>query len=140
MKKQCLFFFLALPLSTYADINNYWECYAQDAQKLEWVAQGNYERNALTEALDACKKQSSSPTSCQVSKETCELFVNGLTTRPMWRCTALDQLSKVWRSGIYRKRDEAAIAAKAHCKKHSAMSDSCYINLMMCKNLNELVN
>lgn len=120
------------------DINNYWECRAYDSTDKEWVAQGTYDRVAINEAFSACKKQSSSPGTCQAPKEKCEVFINGRTTRPMWRCTSLDQLSKAWRSGIYSQRNDAALAAKAYCHQHSAMPDTCYINLLMCKNLNEL--
>ena len=134
-----LFFFMSISASAdgIIDPNNYWECRARDSADTEWVAKGSYERVATNDAFDACKKQSPSPTTCKSSKENCEVFINGMTTRPMWRCTSLDQLSKVWRSNIYSRRDDAALGAKAYCHQHSAMPDTCYINLMMCKNINE---
>lgn len=119
------------------DMNNYWECHAYDSTQKEWTAQGTYDRVAVNKAFSACKKQSTAPNTCQAPKETCEVFINGKTTRPMWRCASLDQLSKVWRSGIYSQRNDAALAAKAYCHQHSAMPDTCYINLLMCRNLNE---
>ena len=127
-------------LSTLAiadNTENNWECRVQDSTQTQWVGKGTYERSATNKALAACKKESKSPETCKAAKENCEVFVNGKSTRPMWRCTALDQFAKVWRSSIYPHRDDAALGAKAYCQENSGMPDSCYINLMMCKNLNE---
>lgn len=132
---SCFLIFIAIAPFAHAD--EIWECRAHDSVHLQWIAKSDYQRVALTKALNACKKQSAYPNQCKIEKEDCELFVNGFTTRPMWQCTALDQLSKVWRSSIYRQRDDAAIAAKSYCKHHSAIPDTCYINLLMCRNLNE---
>lgn len=117
--------------------DSYWQCSALDNQEKSWVVISSYERVASTRAFDACKKQSAAPLSCKTPKESCEYFVNGLTTRPMWRCMALDQMSKPWFSNIHSNRDEAAIESKDFCQRHSGMPESCYINLMTCKNLNE---
>jgi len=119
------------------EASDYWECHVSDSADKQWLAQGSYQRIATNKAFEACKKQSEYPNTCKAANEACEAFVNGISTRPMWRCTALDQLSKVWRSAIYTHRDDAALGAKAYCHQHSGMPDSCYINLMMCKNLNE---
>jgi hypothetical protein len=62
--------------------------------------------------------------------------MNGVSTRPMWRCTAFDQMVKSWPSNTYTHRDDAAIAAKAYCEQGSAFPDTCFINLMTCKNMN----
>lgn len=126
-----------LAVTSYANADEQWECRAHDSVNLQWVAKGDYQRIAATDALNACKKQSAYPNACKAEKEDCQLFVNGITTRPMWQCKALDQLSKVWPSTIYKHRDDAAIAAKSYCRHHSAMPDTCYINLLMCRNLNE---
>ncbi len=134
----CLFISITAAANPGIDTNNYWECRAHDSTDKEWIARGTYDRVTINDAFSACKKQSASPSTCHAPKEACEVFINGRTTRPMWRCTSLDQLSKVWRSGIYNQRNDAALAAKAHCHQHSAMPDTCYINLLMCKNLNEL--
>jgi len=117
--------------------DSYWQCIAQDSQEKRWVVQSPYERVATTRAFEACKKQSAAPIGCKTPKDSCEYFTNGLSTRPMWRCMALDQMSKPWYSSIHANRDDAAIESKEICKNHSAMPESCYINLMTCKNLNE---
>ncbi|CDZ78409.1 hypothetical protein BN59_02719 [Legionella massiliensis] len=115
---------------------NFWRCSTSDAEQKEWTVDSSYEISAINKSYDDCKKLSNVPTSCKSSKEACEMFLNGLTTRPMWRCTALDQMAKVWASNIYKHRDDAAIAAKAFCQQGSSFPDTCYINLMTCKNLN----
>jgi hypothetical protein len=115
---------------------NYWRCTTSDAANKEWNADSTYEISAINKSFDDCKKQSGNPSTCKASKETCEMFLNGASTRPMWRCTALDQMAKLWPSNIYSHRDDAAIAAKAYCQQGSSFPDTCYINLMTCKNLN----
>ena len=124
----------AHPLAGTADS---WTCHAEDSTNKQWAGAGSFERVATNKAIEDCKKQSEFPATCKTSKESCEAFINGATTRPMWRCTALDQFSKVWRSAIYTHRDDAALGAKDYCKENSSMPDTCYINLMMCHNLNE---
>ena len=135
MRSMCILVFLAIAPCVSAD--EQWECRSHDSVNLQWLAKSDYQRVATTVALDACKKKSAFPSACKTEIEDCELFINGVTTRPMWRCTALDQLSKVWRSTIYKHRDDAAMAAKSYCHHHSGMPDTCYINLLMCHNLNE---
>lgn len=130
------FLFLIFIRPCWAD-DSYWQCAAQDNQHKQWVVKSPYERVATTRAFEACKKQSVSPLSCKISQERCDYYSNGLSTRPMWRFLALDQMSKLWYSNIRAHRDDAALEAKAFCQKHSAMPESCYINLMTCKNLNE---
>jgi hypothetical protein len=115
---------------------NYWRCIAHDDENKEWIAKSSFELAAINKAYDACKKQSNIPSSCKTAKETCEVFMNGVSTRPMWRCTAFDQMAKSWPSNTYTHRDDAAIAAKAYCEQGSAFPDTCFINLMTCKNMN----
>ena len=117
-------------------MDNYWTCKAEDANHMQWSSEGGYERETSTLALDACKKQSSSPSTCFVTGNSCELFINRVTTRPMWRCVALDQLATPWHSGVHAHREDAAIAAKSYCHQHSTMPYTCYINMLMCKNYN----
>lgn len=116
--------------------SNYWYCSASDAEDKEWTVTSGYELAAINKAFDACKKESRMPATCKVAKENCEVFVNGLSTRPMWRCTALDQTAQPWRSNVYSQRDDAALAAKAYCQDESSLPDTCYINLITCRNLN----
>lgn len=121
---------------TISPTSNYWRCTAYDAEHKAWVVNSNYEITAVNQAFDACKKQSNLPKTCKSAKQTCEFFLNGYSTRPMWRCTALDQMAKTWPSNIYAHRDDAAIAAREYCQEKSGFPDTCYINLMTCKNLN----
>lgn len=107
-----------------------------DGANKSWAAKSDYQISAINQAYATCKKESTIPTSCQTSKEGCEFFIGGQTTKPMWRCTALDQMATPWMSNIYAQRDDAAIAAKAYCQDRSGFPDTCYINLMTCENLN----
>jgi len=117
-------------------ITDYWQCTSYDKQDQQWLAKSQYERTATNKALEACKKQSKEPESCKIAKEYCESIVNGISTRPMWQCIALDLMAKPWRSNFYTNRDDAALAAKAYCQQRSGIPDSCYINLLTCKNFN----
>lgn len=116
--------------------SNFWRCSAYDAENLEWVIESGYKLTAINKAFDDCKKQSKFPKSCKVAKDTCELFVNGITTRPMFQCTALDRLARRWLSSIYYHPDEAAFAAKAHCQQNSSLPETCYVYMLTCRNLN----
>ncbi|MDP3560302.1 MAG: hypothetical protein Q8R79_08160 [Legionellaceae bacterium] len=126
------------PLAIAEDIpsGSYWECSAEDANQKMWTLQASHQRLALNNAMEACKKESTKPGTCRAPQEQCEPFLNGKNIGPMWQCTALDLDAKPWISNPYRHRDDAAIASKAYCHDHSAFPDSCYINLLTCKNIN----
>lgn len=129
---------LLLPFSLlWANPSKFWQCTASDAQDKQWVINSQYERQATNEAYAACKKESQVPKTCTVAHEACEAFVHGVSTKPLWKCTALDRFAKPWVSIAYRNRDDAAIAAKAYCEEQSQAPDSCYINLLTCKNSRE---
>ena len=115
---------------------DYWQCTTSDADDQQWIAKNTYERAAANIAYSSCKKQSRLPATCKASKETCEHIVNGLTDKPMWQCTAIDQFAKPWISNIYLQRYDAALAAKAYCQENSKNPGSCYINLLTCVNKN----
>ncbi len=59
-----------------------------------------------------------------------------MSTTPMWICTALDFTAEPWQSNLYPHRDDAALAAKDYCKQNSNVPDTCYINMVTCRNLN----
>jgi hypothetical protein len=120
------------------DSSNYWQCSAVDRYQQEWTIESSYERVAINKALQTCKAQSQVPESCQVAKEYCEAFVHGVSAKPMWKCTALDDRAKPWVSNIYSNQDDAAIAALAYCKEKSASPMSCYINMVTCRNINKV--
>ena len=134
------------PLLAYTDIghvNNYWQCNASDREKKQWIGRGAYSRVASSKAFEACKKESHAPTSCISSEGVCEYYVHGVSTsvygmneHAQWQCVALDQMAKSWESNINSNRDDAALEAKAFCHEHSSVPDSCYINLLTCKNIN----
>lgn len=115
-----------------------WQCISTDSDYNEWKGEGSYQRNALNSAYDLCKKQSKNPVSCKVSSENCDSFIGSVSTSPLWQCSALDKMAMVWKSEMYRKADDAALAAKAFCQERSALPETCYINLLFCKNLNPL--
>lgn len=134
--KLPLILLLLIPTGMQAASN--YECSASDSTEKQWVAASPYKRLAINKAYDACKKESTVPSTCKTSREACEDFNDlGVSLEPQWQCTALDILAKPWVSNSYPKRDDAAIAAKAYCQERSADPDSCYINLLTCKNLND---
>jgi len=115
---------------------NYWQCSTIDSENKSWTEQGAYELTATNRAFAKCKKESNYPTTCKTSKNNCEQYINGITTRPMWQCIALDQNAKRWPSNYYYQRDDAAIAAKAYCQDKSSLPETCYVNLITCRNMN----
>ncbi len=121
--------------SLWAD--NDWQCTASDSENKQWVERSLYERSATSKAFDACKKQSHVPASCKADLGVCEGFEHGVSISPLWQCTALDQQAKTWVARSYANMDEAAIASKAYCVERSTDPDSCYINLLMCRNLRQ---
>ena len=125
-----------LSLANAINSNDYWQCTTTDREDKQWVAKSISQRAAANTAYDACKKQSRLPATCKAAKEACEHFINGITDKPMWQCTALDQRGKPWVSNLYSNQDDAAIAAKAYCQESSAMPGSCFINMLTCKNRN----
>lgn len=115
---------------------NYWQCTTADAESKTWIINGNYQVTAINESFAACKKESAHPESCKTSKNSCEHFVNGQSTSPMWHCVALDRASNIWPSNIYAVRDDAALAGLAYCKDNSDIPASCYMNMITCRNIN----
>ena len=122
--------------------NSYWQCTAHDKLKKECKGTNTYERVASSKAFEACKKESSIPMSCKTDKDYCYYFTEGTTNpkrdienRSMWHCSAIDQQAKYWVSNLYSNQDEAVLAAKSLCQKHSPIPDSCYVNLITCKKI-----
>lgn len=116
---------------------DYWRCAVIDNSTTQWTAQNSYRLTAINRAYDACKKQSQEPGSCKASKEGCEAYVNGFMVSPIWQCTGLDFDANVFQSNVYRKKYDAALAAKAYCRDNSDYPDSCYVRLIGCENLNK---
>lgn len=112
-----------------------WECVAKDDSHKQWVAHSNYQRNANIRALESCKKESNLPATCQTLDSDCDSLINGRSTRPLWRCVALDHLATPWYSHPSRDRTAAALSAKNICKEKSPLPESCYINMITCTNL-----
>jgi hypothetical protein len=117
--------------------DDYWLCVTQDKTTKEWGAKSPYQKVAINVSFDACKKESTIPATCKSSKTSCERFVQGMSTSPRWSCTALDLTAVAWPSNFYLQRIDAALAAKDFCKDNSTVPDSCYINLVTCRNINE---
>lgn len=134
-----LLLILFLPMLSFAspEDGNYWQCTTHDNANQEWTAQSTYQKMALNLAFDSCKKQSKNPATCKTSGADCEGYRNGLSTKPFWRCTALDKTATAWKSNYYSNRDDAALAAKAYCRSKSTLPESCYINFITCMNIND---
>jgi hypothetical protein len=125
---------IMLPMIAFA--SETFECTAVDATHHAWQGSDFYKKSAINQALSLCKKGSPSPKTCQVTAESCELFINGESTRPIYQCTALDSAGTPFVSQAYPKRDDAALGALGFCKNNSPMAESCYINMLTCQNLN----
>jgi hypothetical protein len=123
------------PLSQ-AQLLNYWQCRTLDSTNKEWVVENKYKKVAINRAFERCKKESTDPISCKTSKRSCESFVNGLSTTPMWLCTALDRNAEPWVSLAYPNKYDAALGARDYCIENSDLPYTCYINLVTCKNIN----
>lgn len=128
--------FALFPLSLFSETA--WHCTVQDGEDKEWVGIHYYQRAALNIAYDECKKSSQLPQSCKATSSNCDSYVDGFSTRPLWQCGALDKMAMFWKSDGYRRADDAVLAAKAFCQDRSAMPETCYTTLLMCKNLNPL--
>ncbi|RUQ89505.1 hypothetical protein [Legionella septentrionalis] len=115
---------------------NLWQCSAFDREDKQWVAKAPYEQMALNKAFEACKKHSREPRTCKTAKEYCEANIKGLNSRPMWQCTAVDRMAKAWLGDFFPRGIDAAMGAKTFCIQHSAVPDTCYVNLVTCKNTN----
>lgn len=118
--------------------STFWQCNAIDSTSKQWQTQSSYKKLALNKALSLCKKDSIAPISCKVSGTMCDLFLNGVNTKPLWQCSALDSSAIMWPSNLYPQREDAALAAKDYCKQNSAFPHSCYINMISCHNKNSL--
>ncbi|KTC69298.1 hypothetical protein Lbir_2037 [Legionella birminghamensis] len=114
-----------------------WECRAQDQTKKQWLGISNYELTALNKAFDACKKESQFPLSCKISRSNCDGYVNGNSISPLWQCTAMDSDAQPWLSVYFRHRDDAVFSAKDYCRGHSNVPETCYVNIVTCKNINQ---
>ncbi len=114
---------------------SYWQCTTHDSANKQWSVRNIYRKVALNLAFGQCKKESQNPASCKASIDDCEGFNQGMSTRPVWRCTALDQTAEYWQSNFYIHRDDAALAAQAYCRKKSVVPDTCYINVVTCVNI-----
>lgn len=127
-------FLMLLPLNAFSS-GNFWQCTARDVANNEWKGDSEYKLSAINKSFDACKKASEAPQTCKTSQQDCEPMVNGVSTRPLWHCTAYDQMAAAWESNLYQQRDDAAIAAKAYCEQSSGFPDTCFINLMTCNSV-----
>lgn len=139
--RTCCIFFLLFTMSfthnAWCNPQDYWQCVSHDSLQKKWLVKSFYSISANYKALEACKKQSQDPRSCVVTpEEDCEGFYDGQSTRPNWQCTAIDELSRAWKSTAHLDQDNAVFAALEHCKKHSQAPDTCYVNVLTCDDLN----
>lgn len=139
LKTNFLYMLLIVSHSSFAMelYSDSWKCTAYDSQNYQWENEQTYQLSALNRALESCKKESQVPFSCTVNKDECENFLNGRSTRPAWRCTALDATATFWSSPIFRNAEEASLKVKALCKEQSAVPETCYVNLLTCRNINQ---
>lgn len=139
---SCLILLLSLAASApsvYAEpmVNgDYWQCTTHDETNKQWDAVSIYQKVALNFAFASCKKESVAPATCRTTQSNCEQFIQGASTKPMWKCLALDRTATPWRSDAYSQRYDAAFAARAYCQQKSTVPGTCYVNLVTCSNKN----
>lgn len=114
----------------------YWQCIAVDANNNLWSIYNKYEIAALNKALDKCKKESKEPLTCKISRNSCEIFINGISTSQIWLCRAFDAKATAWPSSNHKILEHAALDAVNYCKEHSQIPETCYINVNNCRNIN----
>lgn len=114
-----------------------WLCSAYDDKNKQWLAKSNYKQVAINKAYDSCKNESLLPGSCRAANEYCEALIKGKSARPKWRCSALDHQANLWVGDVYTNRHDAAIGALDYCETRSGSPNTCYVNLLTCKYLNE---
>ena len=113
-------------------------CTVSDSEGRGWTANSPYARVAINKAIEACKSESHDPRSCQAPIDSCQIAIQDIAPdKGLWQCSAMDLMAKTWINTPHPDRDEAAISAKINCQKYSGMPESCYINLMTCKNLKD---
>lgn len=117
--------------------NDLWLCKAHDNTNKEWLAQSPYPKIAINRSLDACKRQSTNPLSCRITSNDCESPQLDPSTKPYWRCTAIDQQGTPWNSIYYLNKEDAALAANAYCHSKSPLPETCFINMITCVSSNQ---
>lgn len=117
--------------------HDFWVCKATDLTQRTWTQGNEYQRRALLDALDACKKESTVPNTCKAVGTQCDGILSGSINRAVWRCTSLDTLANYWYSNISPTEIEAALSARDICRKESSVPLTCYINMLTCENLNK---
>lgn len=116
--------------------DNYWCCTISDSTHKTWSEYSTYKLAAIAKVSDDCKKQSKDPLSCIILQNSCEHFIHGVSTRPLWRCLALDNRAARWPSNLENDQEAAISNAEAQCKNNSPVPETCYVNQITCRNLN----
>ncbi|MFT4058289.1 MAG: hypothetical protein QM652_01935 [Legionella sp.] len=120
------------------DGRNFWQCTTHDTTGNKWVARSFYQKIALNFAFANCKKESTVPATCITASGNCEQFIQGVSIKPKWKCTALDFNAIAWEGNSYWQLYDAALAAKNYCRQKSKVPGTCYVNFVTCVNQNEL--
>jgi hypothetical protein len=137
MNKYAFLIFMTIQTTVYALPNNLtWRCNILDENNIQWSNESVFKRKAINTIYDSCKNNSRAPTSCNKNNVQCGSFLNGISTIPIWQCTALDSNAQAWQGDIAPQKDEAALNAKGKCTRQSAIPDTCYIHMLTCKNRN----
>lgn len=135
---RCFLLFLICSGTALADSDNYWQCTLRDATKQVWQTRNIYRQMAVIQSLAECKKASTIPRSCRLNAMSCEHFISGVSSNPLWRCVALDRTATAWPSDFSNSRIQAAFSAKDFCKQRSIVPETCYLNFVTCATQNEL--
>lgn len=112
-----------------------WTCQIADKNGTIWEGKHRYQLPAKMNALHLCKNESRSPMSCVRTKETCTETEEEVSSKSYWQCTAFDQMGKEWSAEPLKNRDDAAIQAKESCLNESGFPDTCYVNLLTCRDI-----
>lgn len=129
------FFGNVFNMGLFAAVPAQWQCTVGDQQGRQWTAHHRYQRLATNLADEACKKKSNFPRSCHRISDTCEAFNAPQAMSGLWQCFALDQLAQTWAGDISLQSETALLSAKAICRAHSRVPETCYALSNACKKL-----
>lgn len=113
-----------------------WNCQVKDATGKYWEVQHKFRMSARNLAMDTCRKQSTAPNSCDFANQSCDTLYDGLSKDPLWVCLALDSTAKGWKNHPNKQKYDAALSAKGFCQHKSSVPETCYVNLLTCKDIN----
>jgi len=129
---KIVFALIVMTLAVAADAEEltgeYWSCKGMDSSASTYTANAKFERQAITRALENCKKDSKYPISCKATPDMCQVF-NPTTT---WRCAAFDNNGGNWHGEYVSSREGAISSAARSCHALSFTPSTCTVHVIAC--------